>query len=212
MELNTEYLQRALLTVDYKPLPELLDEQGKLISLFMDDMPLFELGFDKNTKSFLRMRSAKGDRNLHVGLSQFTYFVDGLEALDVFTEAAVGKTRGFLLAMNTGSLTRLGIRLIYRVPIETNRFLPLLEWYDIPGIQDPRISKLELIHYQITLQGGDNRIIVVLGQQQEEGKFYRTINLHHQYLNQTKPEDLEANVSNVISVLLDEYREFQKEE
>jgi len=211
VQLDIEYLQRVLLTVDYNPAPELFDQEGKLISLFVGELPQFSLGFDQATKSFLRMQSDTGDSNLHIGLAQFTYFSDRQETLDIFTRAAVGKARTFLSCTNIGPLTRLGIRLVYRIPVEVNQFVSLSTWYDIPGIEDPRISELDLIHYQINLQEEHNRIIITFGQQSERVHFYRTINLHHQYFGEVKVEELEDTISHFINVLLDKYKRFQKE-
>jgi hypothetical protein len=211
MQLDIEYLQRAILTVDYESAPRLFDQQGELMSLFVSELPQLSLGFDQTTKSFLRMQSGAGDRSLHIGFAQFTYFADRLRTLDVFTQAAAGKTRTFLSATSIEPLTRLGIRLIYRIPVEFKRFVPLSTWYDIPGIQDPRISEPELIHYQINLQEEHNRIIITFGQQSERDHFYRTIDLHHQYFGEVKVEKLEDTISHFMNVLLDKYKGFQKE-
>jgi len=209
MQLEIKHLQRAIFTVDYIPTPELFDIGGRLISSFIGELPQFELSFEPTTMSFIRMRS--GNRNLHIGLTQFTYFEDRPETFDVFVNDAIGKTQKFLSSTNIATLARLGIRLIYRIPVEVERFVPLSTWYDIPGMQDSRISRFELIDYQINLQEKDNRIIITLGQQREEDRFYRTINLHHQYFSETKGDGLKEIVPRFIDVLLDTYKGFEKE-
>lgn len=173
MELSKFTLKNIVCTLDYEIQLRMIDKKGEIISLFAEELPHYTI-VDLNQ---VKMESADKTWNIVVTPNRYGQVSQVFDNIESFTNQVHKCVERLMTVLDRDSFTRVGIRAFYELKLsEAGEFLPIKNYFDIPGIDDKRLA--DLIHYQVSFETQKQRTVITIGQNRRGSEIFLVPDIH----------------------------------